>query len=306
MNCARTGFRYPVCILMFLVSSACLAQRAKNETIVAGETLLKEIASLPKHIREASGLEMTPSGNLWTHNDGGLPVLYCVDTTGSVTRAVQLNHPNSGWEDLAMDREGNMYIGAFGNNKNDKQNLKIYKIHNPDSLNGVVNAEIIRYRYRDQNAYPPIPPQRNFDMDAFVAFDDSLFLFSKNRTEPFTGYTRIYGLSQEPGDQVAAPVDSIYLGDGPMMDFWITGADLSPDAKTLALLSHRYVWIITEFNDHKFSSGRIVRINLSHFSHKAGICFASESKIYIVDELEMGVIGGKLYSLDVRELTPAQ
>ena len=59
-------------------------------------------------------------------------------------------------------------------------------------------------------------------------------------------------------------------------------ADISPDGKTLALLSLRRLWLITDFPAGKFSSGEITRFDLEHFSHKAGPAFATNTKIFIV------------------------
>jgi hypothetical protein len=281
------------------------AQDSAGKSIkeIDGSKFLKEVGTLPKHINEASGLEITKEGNLWTHNDGGAPMLFCIDQNGAVKKSLQLNHPNSGWEDLTVDANGNFYIGAFGNNKNDKRELKIYKIPNPDSITEkVFTAEIIKYHYKDQHTFPPSNAGKNFDMDAFAASGDKLFLFTKNRTTPFTGYTKVYSLPQTPGTYDITPIDSIYLGSGPMMDHWVTGADISDDGKTLALLSHQCVWIIKDFADNHFSSGSITRINFNHLSHKAGLCFVNDHELVIVDELELGFLGGKVYSFSRPDL----
>jgi hypothetical protein len=305
MSFAEGSLKMPAALLLFVwMCAAGFAQPTDKQiaTVDAGAAF-REIGSLPKHVHEASGLAITGARNFWTHNDGGVPILYCIDTAGNVVRSLQLNHPNSGWEDLATDKKGNLYVGGFGNNNNDKKALKIYKIAMPESITDkVYNAGIIKYSYADQHAFPPGPRHRNFDMDAFIAKGDSLYLFTKNRTEPFTGYTKIYSLPQAPGEYVAAPVDSIFLGPGPMMDKWVTSADVSPDGKTLALLSHACVWLITDFNQGKFSSGRIVRLDLDHLSHKAGIAFDGNTRLYIVDELEFGVLGGKIYSLNLKDV----
>jgi hypothetical protein len=266
------------------------------------DVALIEVAPLPDVIKEASGLEFS-NEHFWTHNDGGNPILYCINAHGKLIKTIQLNHPNNGWEDLTLDDAGNLYVGAFGNNKNDKRKLKIYKIPNPDSiLNKVYTASIIEFTYSDQYSFPPEPSLRNFDMDAFISLKDSLYLFSKNRTTPFTGYTKIYSLPNTAGHYKAQVIDSIFLGRGPMLQYWVTGADLSPDKKTLALLSHNCIWLIKDFTGSKFSSGKIFKINFNHFSHKAGICFAGNEKIYIVDEIEFGMLGGKLYTLDLSTL----
>ena len=261
---------------------------------------LHVVASLSKTLKEASGLEITKSGLLWTHNDDRLPVLYALDSTGNVVRAIHLNHKNQGWEDLTLDDDGNVYIGAFGNNNNDRRNLSILKLPNPEQITEtIVNAEIIDFVYSDQLSFPPSKSQQNFDADALVSARDSLFIFTKNRTDPFNGYTKIYRLPNTPGKFEALLYDSIFLGSGPMMQHWVTSADLSSDGKWLALLSHDRIWLITDFKHLNFSSGKIYEIKLRNFSHKTGLCFASESKLFLIDELEFGLIGGKIYTLDL-------
>ena len=86
-----------------------------------------------------------------------------------------------------------------------------------------------------------------------------------------------------------------------MLQCWITGADLSPDKKTLALLSHDKLWLYSCFEGDKFFGGKVVQLNMNHFSHKAGIAFVNNHEIYIVDGFEMNILGGKLYRIDISE-----
>jgi hypothetical protein len=232
-----------------------------------------------------------------------------MDSVGNLVRAVQLNIQNKGWEDLAKDQNGNVYIGGFGNNKNDRKELRIYKIPAPETITAPVTLpEIITYSYSDQTSFPASAPAKNFDADAFLAYNEYLLLFTKNRSVPFSGYSKIYMIPQEPGQHKAELIDSLFVGKGPMINFWVTGAALSPDQRTLALLFHDRVWLIRNFEHKKISEGKIYQINLNHYSHKAGITFKGNDEIYIVDEFELGLIGGKLYTLDLkpflREMKP--
>jgi WD40 repeat protein len=290
-------------VFSFLNHSLRAQAKLEKPTVLRSDDLqLKKLGTLPKILKEASGLEVANAGELWTHNDDRQSILYRLDTTGNIRATIHLNHPNRGWEDLTMDKNGTLYIGSFGNNKNNRKDLAVYKIPTPDSITQpVYTAGVIRFSYPDQHAFPPDAGKHNFDVDAFVSKNDSLYLFTKNRTQPFTGYTRIYRLPDEPGDYEAEIYDSLYLGTGPMIDFWVTSADLSPDGKWLALLSHQSIWLVTGFQGQRFSSGHIFKINLNHFSHKTGLCFKNDRELYIVDELELGIIGGSIYSLN---LTP--
>jgi hypothetical protein len=264
---------------------------------------LKETGKLPAHINEASGLVITSPGKLWTHNDDGLPVLFCVDSTGKIIRSIHINSANKGWEALAIDKNKNVFIGAFGNNKNDRDDLRILKISNPETIEApITNPEVINFKYEDQHTFPPPASLRNFDADALIAFDTSLYIFTKNRTVPFTGFTKIYRLPNRPGNHTAVLIDSIQLGVETMMDYWVTGADISPNSSKIALIGHCSIWIISGFVGDQFSKGKVVKINLDNYSHKAGLAFSSENNLFIIDEKEFGIIGGKVYHLSLAEI----
>lgn len=274
-------------------------QTPKVKTVSEKSVVFREIGSLPPVLKEASGLAITQN-YLWSHNDGGVPAIYCLDTLGKLVKAIHINASNRGWESLTLNTAGDMFIGSFGNNRNDRRNLKIFKIRNPEAIEDpVVVPEVISFAYSDQKEFPPTTAQRNFDVDAFIALKDNLYLFTKDRSTPFRGISKVYKLSQVPGHQSAQLLDSLYVGKGSMLDNWITGADTSPDGRTVALLFHDRVWFIRNVDENKFSSGDIYEVRLNHYSHKAGIAFKTDTLLYIVDELELGVVGGKLYSLDI-------
>ncbi|MBN8577746.1 MAG: hypothetical protein J0L66_12445 [Cytophagales bacterium] len=262
---------------------------------------LRETGRLPSHINEASGLAITSAGKFWTHNDDGIAVLFCVDSTGSLINSIHINSLNNGWEDLAMDSLRNIYIGAFGNNQNDRRDLKILKIANPEFIKTpVALPDIINFSYEDQVAFPPPLRDRNFDADAMIVLGNYIYIFTKNRTVPFTGFTKVYRLPNQPGDHIAVLTDSLFLGNDLMMNNWVTGAALSPDRSTVALLGHSRVWLISGFTGHQFSTGKITKLELDSYTHKAGIAFRTNTQLYIVDEKEMGILGGKIYYLELR------
>lgn len=257
---------------------------------------LIKIAPLPAKLHESSGLEYTSDGTIWTIVDSNHATLFGLDSTGAMVKAIHLNNLNKGWEDLSKDDEGNFYIGDFGNNSNDRKNLKIYKIPDPSKIQeSIVTAEIINFAYPDQVSFPPPAHQLNFDMDAMVCFNDSIFLFSKNRTKPYTGYSKVYRLPNKPGTYIAELIDSIYLGPGTMLETWITAAALSPDKSILTLLTHDKLYVFHCFTGSKFFSGRKSIIKLNHYSQKEGIVFRNNNIIYLSDEKTANILGGNLY-----------
>lgn len=295
---------FPYLIILYLIFIDSSVNFGQVIEINIPTNSFSEIFSLPPQIKEASGLVITNNKNFWTHNDGGVPVLFCLDSTGSITKTLHFNHRNNGWEDLAYIN-GSLYIASIGNNKNIRKDLRILKILYPDTITQpIITAEVIKFKYENQTEFPPLQKDFNFDADALLAIDQNLYIFTKNRTKPYTGYTNIYKLPNHAGDHNAILVDSLFMGKGPMFDYWITGADISPDQSMIALLGHQCVWILKDFKIDSFSSSRVYKLNLNHFSHKAGIAFSSNSTLYIVDERELGLPGGKVYRLDLNPIIP--
>src|SRR5882724_4455533 len=81
--------------VVVLTNAPLCAQQKKNQF---HPSPLKEIGTLPRVVPEASGLEIDSQKKLWTHNDGGIAALYCIDNTGNLVRTIQLNANNAGWE----------------------------------------------------------------------------------------------------------------------------------------------------------------------------------------------------------------
>ncbi|WP_375579331.1 hypothetical protein ABWH96_20380 [Marivirga tractuosa] len=270
------------------------------EQISTRQFSFRQIGTLPETINEGSGLETFNNEVFWTHNDGGIPVLFGIDSSGNLVKTVHLANKNRGWEDLTKDNNGNLYIGAFGNNKSDKRELKIYIIPNPDSITKEITlAKVIKFSFEDQKNFPPLPNRNNFDVDAFFCLNDSLYLFTKNRTKPYNQIINVYALPIKSGKYMAKKVDAFKL-DGVMVNNWITGADISNNNKTIALLFHNRIITIEDFKYPEFSKGKFKEYKLNHYSHKAGIVFKNENELIVVDEKEMNLIGGNIYQFNLQ------
>lgn len=264
--------------------------------------VLKELCQLPAALPESSGLQYYDKGLVWAHNDSGhQPVIYQIDTTGKINQFKRItNATNLDWEDLAKDDEGNLYIGDFGNNNNNRKSFQIYKISNPEKIEEErIAAEVITYVYPDQKDSPPSKEYLNFDVEAMLALNDNLYLFTKNRTVPYTGYVKLYKLPNTPGEYTAELMDSLLLDNNNMIIDWITGADISPDKSKIVLLSSHKVWLIQDFEGDDFFKGKISSIQLPHITQKEGITFINNHEVYICDELFQNILGGKLYHLDL-------
>ncbi len=266
--------------------------------------LLKR-ANMPKAVDETSGLEIGANGGYWTHNDSGDdPILYRFNNLGNVDKTVVIRDvSNIDWEDLAQDDQGNFYVGDFGNNANLRTDLRIYKIPNPDLVvTDTVDAEVIEIAYADQLAFPPLQPFQNYDAEAFFWHNQELYIFSKNRTSPFTGYTYLYRFPDTAGTYSSAPTDSFFTGIGTDFLFWITAADVSPDRRHMALLSSDKMWLFNCYSGDDFLGGGVWQISLGAISQKEAICFADDSTFLVTDEKQtIGplVLGGAFYEASI-------
>lgn len=250
------------------------------------------LAPLPTLISESSGIECNGLNNIWTHNDSGdLPRIFQIDTLGNLLRTLDLSEVvASDMEDMAQDSAGNYYLGDFGNNLNDRTDLRIYKIPNPDSVSGnFVTPQVIHFNYPDQMAFPPALEDQNFDCEAMFHFRDSLYLFSKNRGT--SNFCKLYRLPDQPGNYTAQLIDSFDTRK------WITSADISPSGKSMVLLSYDRLWLFTDFQGTDFFGGKAQELLISP-TQKEAIVFRNETEVYITDELYL-FVGGKLYFLDL-------
>lgn len=260
-----------------------------------------EKASLPTIIIQSSGIEVVNKNYIWSHNDSsGNPELYSFDSTGTLLRTLKiLNATNIDWEDMAQDASGNFYIGDFGNNTHNRQDLKIYIIPDPATIMvDSVIPQVINYTYSDQFAFPPADSLKNFDAEAMIAYQDSLYIFSKDWSNPYSGYTKLYKLPSAPGTYVAELIDSFYTGPGPTIPYSITSADISPDNSRLILLGYNKCWLFTNFTGNDFFSGTSQQFNFPALTQKEAIGFITNDDLYVTDEL-VSTIGRKLYYMKI-------
>ncbi len=266
--------KYYTAGVLMLISTFAFSQKIK----------VKTLTRMPDALIETSGLTAGTDNSVWTHNDsGGEPLLYKVNSEGIITRSVYIEKAhNVDWEDLANDYRGFVYIADIGNNINCRKDLCIYKISHPDSvLSDTITPEIIRFAYPNQSAFPPTENEQNFDAEALVAYPDSLFIFTKNRTKPYSRYTYIYGLKNEAGQQVAKLCDSLYLDKTRRYWSWVTGATRHPYQDEVILISHRKAWIIQDFRHKRI----LKRSKISGiYSQKEAICFDVNRNIWISNE----------------------
>lgn len=246
------------------------------------------IGFVPFEIAESSGIAMTTGTKIWSHNDsGGKNELYSFEFKGNILRTITIsNATNIDWEDLAVDNKKRIYIGDFGNNNNIRKDLVIYRIPDPESfLENSVEAEAIHFSFEDQASFPPDASQRNFDVEALVWKSDSLYMFTKDRSTPITGYTKLYKIAASPGTQVARLAGKYYLGNT-TTSARVTSADIDPESGDLALLTQDKLVVFRNYAGNNFFSGKTTEYTFAPVPGQVeAIFFAGRKKVYMTEEI---------------------
>lgn len=262
---------------------------------------LKVKANLSKSLNEVSGIQYSEKENgFWMLNDSGnKPHLYLVSEAGKILRELKIDKKNNDWEDLTQDKEGNIYIGDFGNNKNERKDLRILKVKVIDlKATNKIEVEKIEFYYPEQQKFPPKKKNKYYDTEAFFELDGFFYIFTKSRVKDEYGKTFLYQVPNKKGNHKAKLISQFEtIGTG--WDCSITGADISKDGKKVALITHQAVWVFSDFNAPDFFSGNVKEYPFTFISQKESVTFKNDSTIYIADE-QRKMSGRNLYLFELK------
>lgn len=233
-------------LLLVLTMPGCSREDAPgartSEGALAGVLLDSQLA-------EISGLAASRRhpGVLWLHDDGGNPArLFAIGTNGDRKATLRVEGvTKTDWEDIAafrMDGRDYLLVADVGDNGGLRRTLQLHAIEEPKRL---VNARVkpawsIAFRWPDG--------ARDCEAVAVDVAQRQILLVSKKRTPP-----ELFALPLRPqrGIQTARPIgrlagvpapDAQQLRENPRQartSAQITAADLSPDGRTLAVMSYR-------------------------------------------------------------------
>ena len=248
--------------------------RRKDKNAAAAIAGLHKVGSLKNVVPESSGLAPTPtSGDYYSFgDDGNSPTLYEISGTGQLVRAVAINAPNTDWESLSRDPQGNYYIGDCGNNESTRQDLAIYRVR-PETPQQVGK---ISFTYPDQKDFPPKKKQRNFDVEASLWHDGQVWLFTKDRGRQAA--SNVYTVPDQPGDYTAKKVTSLAIPGE------VTDAALRPDGRRLVLLGRGELFILDGNSWADILKATPRRIDLSGAGQTEGAVFKDDKTLLISTE----------------------
>jgi len=194
---------------------------------------------------ETSGLacSRTTPGYIWAHGDentGSNKKIVAVHPDGTLAMTVKISGGDPGrddWEDICTGTyEGKNYvfIGAFGDNDLEfKDKYYIYYFEEPEITSGTkeIAVQYIRYGYPDDKAH-------NTETLMYDNVEQMFYIADKVKGKVCTLFCLPFKTDYGTSTQKVTKVTE--LGNGEKFNF-LTGGDISPDGKWMAIKSKKYV-----------------------------------------------------------------
>ncbi|MBS3741599.1 MAG: hypothetical protein KGY75_06175 [Candidatus Cloacimonetes bacterium] len=277
-----------ILIILCITASLCADEIIKVDLPQKEAVTLEPYATFNSDmINESSGIIKSRSKEnlFWTHNDSGddariFPVnrqgeLLVPEWADEYPGFMIADAVNIDWEDIAIDNNGNLIIGACGNNGNARKDLALYLVKEPNPANALASRYFkkITFFYPEQDSFPP--KKNNFDCEAVFTKDDKIYLLTKNRANDNTTLYRFDSMSQDQRNPLTKLGKFRTMGD-------VTAADCSPDGKKLAILTYNNIWLFQVDNGDDFFHGKISWLPIKAKQCEA-ICF-DKNKLLITNE----------------------
>ncbi len=250
-------------------------------------------------INESSALEKSKIRDdvYWTLNDSGdharifpfnangevyYPLWDSLNAGISIPNAVNID-----WESMTTDNDGNLVIGACGNNMNMRRDLALYifKEPYPTQTSKTRALKTIPFYYPDQTNFPP--EKRNFDCEAIFSAFGKYYFLTKHRSDYHTTLYRMDQMNLDKENALTKLAEFDIQG-------MVTGADASDDGKMLAILTYGNVWLFISDDDDYFN-GKIYYKAIRAKQCEA-ICIDGDNLMITNEQKE-------LFRLPINELT---
>lgn len=238
---------------------------------------------LENKIKETSGL-IYWNDRFWTINDDTDTFVHSLDSlSGKILHSYNLkNTVNRDWEEISQD-SAFLYVGNIGNNVNmNSQDLHLLRIDKESLLLEKPIIDTIYFSYENQVDFSRMKSNKtNFDGEAFIVSNDSIFIFTKQWKAKKTS---LYAIPKVPGKYIAK-LKTTFDVNG-----LITGATYLEEQKIVVLCGYSkfqmpFVFLLYDFKGNEFFSGnkRKIKIKLP-FRQIEGIAYKSQLEFYLTNE----------------------
>lgn len=251
------------------------------------------------------------NGHLFSINDGGnSSSIFEMDTMGSIIREITVtNAINVDWEAISHNSQS-IFVGDFGNNSGSREDLCIYEISKQDIQDSqATEVTAIRrpFRFEDQLDFNWASNAHNFDCEALISTEDSIYLFSKNWLNE---ETKLYILPAAWSDTAVAILSAGFNVDG-----LITDATSDSISGRIMLLGYKnnggnlytsFIWMFWDYQGSFLFSGNKRRIEIGSMftlGQTEGIALYNSTNGYVSSEQISSVITipPKLFKFDFSE-----
>lgn len=201
----------------------------------------------------------------WTYNDWDDSCLYMIDsTTGAIQNTICIDGVVCQEAEETAQDSLYLYLGMMGNNNGDRHDLHILRINKESLLNQTFEIDTIGFSYEDQTDFSYHYYSNDFDCEAFIVSDDSIYLFTKQWVSK---QTTVYRIPKVPGTHIARRHES-YNVNG-----LITGASFLPDYQLVVLCGYNYdsgdyeaslrpfIYLLYDYQENNFFSGNKRRLD---------------------------------------------
>jgi hypothetical protein len=236
----------------------------------------------------------------WVHNDSGDEArIFAIHSNGEVVLPNWANTTAEEWGGYAIDNawqydwedialaDGVLYLADIGNNDNARRDLGVYVVMEPHPV-FVVKTRAVKFlpiRFPDQTQYPA--EQWHFDSEAIFSFNEKLYFLSKHRQPGIP-------ISFEPGAKLYR-LDTSYIDRDNVLKLvdrhdrvtMVTGADVSPDAQHLAIVTYTHLWVFDRpRRGDKWlqSRARVLELDRDFVKQNEAIAWESNDSLLMTNE----------------------
>lgn len=238
--------------------------------------------ALPDVLDETSGLAVgiRDPARIWSHNDSGHePLLFALDSAGTLHATIEVNQKNRDWEDLDRGRCGQgscLYLADTGDNLERRQSAFLYRLPEPDGrADGTVEAEQFRMEF----------PDGARDVEAmYILPEERVFFVTKGRNHPITVFR--YPPPLRPDTVVTLePVQE--LSQGPVAPpRFVTGASATLDGETVVIRTYETLEFFDVSDDGVLRPIKDSRVNLRTLREPQGeaVAFMPDGRLVLSSE----------------------
>lgn len=290
-----------VCLgLIFILFSGEVSAQEKNKQ--TKPVKLEAYKRIDEPARtEVSGIVKSSkfSNTYWVHGDSGTKNrIYAINSDGEIKStkksyagAEVKGAKNKDWEDIALDGNGNLIVADIGNNCFCRTDLKIFIVKEPDPEDE--EAEVLfeyDIEYPRGSAVSDFLFKKNHNAEAIFSKGGKIYIITKSADKKTRAQLFVLENPKEDKKNILKPIADFKF------DELVTGADISSDESTIAVLTRRSIWIFKPVEGSSLFEGEKYRLRIKGIQQVESIAFEDEETLIIAEE------GGELFRVKVSEI----